>query len=186
MNLTPTQKKWLAWIIVALVILSVNTYLGVSYPTPDPPDEPVELGTTHFTNLSAEDLTATDDLVVADDATISGDLSVIGAIAAGGTNTLDLVILEHTALTVTTTTITPTHSFYSLDSTGAATITLAASGTEGQLLILINDDANAVVIADTNLISADGSAITLTNADDMVVLIYQDDKWHEIASPDGS
>jgi len=193
MNITPVQKKWIAWILVALVIFGVNTYLGVSYPIPEPPAEAiVELGTTHFTDLEAEDITATDDLTVTDDAAVGGDLGVtgdlglIGDFAAAGKNTLDLVIFDHTALTATTTTITPTHTFYSLDTAAAVTITLAASGTEGQLLVLINDDANALVIADTNLVSADGNAITLSNADDTAIFIYQDSKWHELASLDGS
>ena len=195
--MTNKQKQWLAWGIVALVITLVSTFLGVKYPIPEPPypfgaEDIVALGTTHFTNISAEDITATDDLTVTDDTTltddaaIGGDLTLTGALAAGGTNTLDLIIFEHTALTATTTTITPTHTFYSLDTAGAVTITLAASGTEGQLLILINDDANATIIADTNLVSADGNAITMTNADDTAILIYQDDKWHELASLDGS
>lgn len=193
MKLTPDQKKWAAWILVALVIFSVNTYFGVTYPIPEPPAEDfITLGTTHFTNIEAEDITATDcltvtnDLVVTDDSTFGGDLTLTGAFASGGSNTLDVVIFESTDLTATTTTITPTHTFYSLDTAAAVTITLAASGTEGQLLILLNDDANATIIADTNLVSVDGNAITLTNADDMAILIYQDSKWHEIASPDGS
>lgn len=196
--MTTKQTKMLGWLLVVAAIIAA-TFLGVKYPIPAPPDdEIVALGTTHFTNLEAEDITATDDLVVTDDSTltddvaIGGDLTLTGALAltgaftAGGSNTLDIVIFEHTALTATTTTITPTHTFYSLDTAAAVTITLAASGTEGQLLILINDDANATIIADTNLISADGNAITMTNADDMAILIYQDSKWHEIASPDGS
>lgn len=201
--MTVKQTKMLGWLLVWLLVviatIATTFLLGVKYPIPAPPgDEIVALGTTHFTNVEAEDITATDDLVVTDDSTLTddvsvgGDLSVTGATAltgnvtAAGSNTLDLVIFEHTALTATTTTITPTHTFYSLDTAAAVTITLAASGTEGQLLILINDDANATIIADTNLVSADGNAITMTNADDMAILIYQDDKWHEIASPDGS
>lgn len=193
-SIAPKWRQLFAWSIAATVLTAVALYAGVTYPIPPAPvfespvpaDEIVTLGTTHFTNIEAEDITATDDLVVTDDTTLGGDLALTGALAAGGSNTLDLVIFEHTALTVTTTTITPTHTFYSLDSSAAATITLAASGTEGQLLVLINDDANAVIIADTNLVSADGNAITMTNADDTAILIYQDDKWHELASLDGS
>jgi len=77
-------------------------------------------------------------------------------------------------------TITPTVTVYSLDTSGAVTITLAASADEGQLLVLINDDANATIIADTNLASSDGNAITLTAADDIAVFIYQDAVWHEL------
>ena len=186
-----------ALLVLISVVLSIALSLATQaiYPNAPPPtdDTIVSLGTSHFTNLEAQDITATDDLTVTDDASIGGDLTLTGALAltgafaSGGSNTLDLVIFEHTALTVTNgSTLTPTHTFYSLDTAAAVTITLAASATEGQLLVLINDDANATIIADTNLASADGNKITMTNADDMAILIYQDSKWHEIASPDGS
>jgi hypothetical protein len=212
--MTDTQSKWLAWVIVAVAVLVVG-YMGVKYPLPEPPADDVEvLGMSHLsglditgneTDMLVVDQTSTGDIVefqdndsvvwrLADGGAVTAmgaqdfdsTLNVDGSVTLGGSNTLDLVIFEHTALTATTTTITPTHTFYSLDTAAAVTITLAASGVEGQLLILINDDANATIIADTNLVSADGSAITMTDADDMAVLIYQDDKWHEIASPNGS
>ena len=44
----------------------------------------------------------------------------------------------------------------------------------------INDDANAVVIADANLRSSDGAAITLTAANDIAVFVYQDSEWNEL------
>jgi len=77
-------------------------------------------------------------------------------------------------------TITPTVTVYSLDTSGAVTVTLAASADEGQLLVLINDDANATIIADTNLRSSDGNAITLAGAYDIAVFIYQDSEWLEL------
>jgi hypothetical protein len=49
--------------------------VGAGVPTV-PGDVMQSLGTTHFTNISAEDLTATDDLVVTDDADIGGSLTV--------------------------------------------------------------------------------------------------------------
>jgi len=83
-------------------------------------------------------------------------------------------------------TITPTVTVYALDTTGAVTITLAASADEGQLLILLNDDANAVLINDTNLRSSDGNAITLAGAHDAGVFIYQDSEWWELLTIAGS
>lgn len=79
-------------------------------------------------------------------------------------------------------TITPTYTIYALDTSGAVTITLAASADEGQLLLLINDDANATIIADTNLRSSDGNAITLAGAYDVALFVYQDSEWLLIAS----
>lgn len=61
MNITPTQKKWLAWILVALVIFAVNTYLGVTYPTPDPPTDPIFAETIQ---TSTHTLTATGPLTI--------------------------------------------------------------------------------------------------------------------------
>ena len=50
-----SQKRSLAWIIVAAVIVAVQIFLGVSYPVPPPQLEDEEagvaLGTTHFTAL---------------------------------------------------------------------------------------------------------------------------------------
>jgi hypothetical protein len=46
------------------------------------------LGTTHFTNVSAEDLTATDDLTVTDDASIGGAATITDDLAVGGDATV--------------------------------------------------------------------------------------------------
>jgi len=106
-----------------------------------------------------------------------GELNVVGEMDIGG-----LFRPSFTDLTVSDgDTITPTYTVYALDTSGAVTITLAASADEGQLLILINDDANATVIADTNLRSSDGNAITLAGAYDIVMFVYQDAEWIELA-----
>ena len=76
--------------------------------------------------------------------------------------------------------LTPTVMVYALDSSGAVTMTLAASASEGQLLILIGDDANAIVINDTNVRTSTGAALTL-NQYDVVMWVYQDAEWIEIA-----
>lgn len=82
-------------------------------------------------------------------------------------------------------TLTPTVTVYALDSAGAVTMTLAASGTEGQLLILIGDDANDITIADTNIRTNDGNAQVL-NQYDVLMLVYQDSEWIEISNSDNS
>lgn len=76
-------------------------------------------------------------------------------------------------------TLTPTLSTYALDSAGAVTMTLAASGTEGQFLVLIGDDANDIIIADTNVRTSTGAALTL-NQYDVVGFVYQDSEWLEL------
>ena len=59
------QKRWVAYGIVAVAVI-IAALLGMRYPMPEPPGEVVALGTTHFTNVEAEDITATDDLTVGD------------------------------------------------------------------------------------------------------------------------
>ena len=82
-------------------------------------------------------------------------------------------------------TLTPTVTVYALDSAGAVTMTLAASGVEGQLLILIGDDANDITINDTNIRTNDGAAQVL-NQYDVLMLVYQDSEWIEISNSDNS
>lgn len=56
-------------------------------------------GTTHFTNLQAEDITATDDLVVTDDASVGGNLAVTGTITGfSGENVTVAATLDSTCI----------------------------------------------------------------------------------------
>lgn len=82
-------------------------------------------------------------------------------------------------------TVTPTYTTYALDSAGNVTITLAATGTEGQLLILIGDDANDITINDTNVRTNNGAAQVL-NAYDVIMWVYQDSEWIEISESNNS
>lgn len=85
-------------VVVGLVIGGAHSFFLISAPpggTLPPggiplPDEDIiiPLGTTHFTNLEAEDVTATDDLAVTDDGSIGGDLTVGGTISGGGAFTV--------------------------------------------------------------------------------------------------
>jgi hypothetical protein len=184
-NLTEHQKQWIAWGISTIVVLALSLTLGIKYPLPTPPEElpdpVIALGTTHFTNVEAEDLTATDDLTVTDDSTLTDDVTV------GGDLTVSTGFFPSFAdVTVTANYyLTPTKTIYALDSSGAVSLTLQATGTEGQILILIGDDANNVTVNDTNLRSNDGSEQVL-NAYDVLMLVYQDDEWIEISESNDS
>lgn len=114
--------------------------------------------------------------------TQTGNLALTGDIAlTGGLDLSGLLQTSFTNYTVTDgLTITPTVTTYALDTAGAVTITLAASADEGQLLILINDDANATIIADTNVRTSTGSALTMAGAHDILVFIFQDSEWLEL------
>lgn len=75
-------KKHTSWFILAALTIIINLAFGMRYPLPRPDtaiDPVVELGTTNFTDLEAEDITATDDLTVTDDASVGGDLTVTGS-----------------------------------------------------------------------------------------------------------
>jgi len=75
--------------------------------------------------------------------------------------------------------LTATVMVYALDSGGNVTMTLGAVGSEGQTLTLIGDDANTITIADTNIRTSDGNAITLGQYD-VAMFVYQDSEWLEL------
>ena len=112
----------------------------------------------------------------------TGDLALTGDIAlTGGLDLSGLLQTSFDNLTVTNGYIlTPTLTTYALDTAGAVTITLGTTADEGQLLILINDDANATIIADTNVRTSTGGAITLAGAYDIIVFIFQDAEWIQL------
>jgi len=115
------------------------------------PAEPA--GISHFTNLYAEDLTATDDLTVGDDATVTGDLTVggdqtlTGALSAADlTATDDLTVGDDATVTG------------DLTLGGAATITGALSAAD----LTATDD---LTVGDDATITGDltlGGAATIT------------------------
>jgi hypothetical protein len=127
------------------------------------------------------------DLGVAGDAEVDGALDVDGtANVAGAVTFQGAFYSSFTDLAVSNgDTITPTYTTYALDSSGAVTVTLAASAQEGQLLVLIGDDANDITIADTNIRTNDGNAQVL-NQYDVLMLVYQDSEWIEISNSDNS
>jgi len=181
MNLKPEYKEKLvqaftAFIIVVISVIAsmfADTLMEIGQPPISPiatPEAIVQLGTTNFDDMELSgDLTVGDDLTVTDDASIDGDLTLSG-----------LTYNSFTNLTITNGyVLTPTKTVYALDSASAVTLTLAASASEGQPLILIGDDANNVTIADTNLRSHDGAALVLGQYD-VAMLVYQDAEWIQL------
>lgn len=164
------------------------------------------MGTTHFTNIEAEDITATDDLAVTDDAAITGlatvgetlgvtgNTTLEGTLAVTGAATLsnDLTVddtfnLDENASTLASTqTLTPTMTYYQMSPATTLTLTLATgSATEGDFLILQSIVATDTVIVDTTC-TVGGGNITLGTAGDMALFIFGNSLWCEIASPDNS
>lgn len=118
-----------------------------------------------------------DSLTVNGNATITGTSNLVGDTTLGG---LLLSSFSNVTIDVAGEVLTPTKTAYALDSSGAITMTLAASGSEGQLLVLMGDDNNTVTINDTNIRSSDGNAIDIGQYD-TVIFVYQDSEWLEIA-----
>jgi len=167
MNLTEKQKQWIAWVAVALVMALISTLFGVNYPIPEPPtfqspldDQVIVMGTTHFTNISAEDVTATDDLSVTDDATIGGDMTVSGT-ASWGCSTS--TITNNLALTGTLEVTGTTACNSTLDVDGATTLNSAldvdGNITSGTGAITITDSLNVTDTVDfDSTLNVDGAA----------------------------
>lgn len=177
--MTNSQKRNYTRATVILVLTAVIALLVTRYFTPAPPDtDIVSLGTSHFTNISAEDITATDDLSVTNDASIGGDMTVTGSTSFGSGT-----IFNSTTITATTQTITPTtYTAYRLNSAAEITVTLAACSSDGQLLVLYGEDNNTINLVSTNLKSATSSIAQY----DTVTYICLSDEWIEIATSTNS
>ncbi len=110
-------------------------------------------------------------------ARLDGGVDVIGDLTISNGLFLpsfdDLTVNDGDWITPTTLTV------YALDSGGAVTITLGACSNEGQFLYLIGDDANDIIINDTNVRTSDGNAVTI-NQWDIVAWVCQDVEWLEL------
>lgn len=93
-----------------------------------------------------------------------GNIETAGDLTAAGSTTFD----EAAGTITATQTLTPTATFYQLDPSAEITITLAPCSSAGQMLILYNDDAQTVNIADSDLLPA--GAFTMTQHDIFVGL----------------
>ena len=147
----------------------------------------IDGGVTNIGGGTPDVAAGDNDLYVTADLEVDGALDADSTANIAGVLTLQGLLLSSGAdLTVTDGyTLTPTVTTYNLDSAGAVTMTLAASGTEWQLLILVGDDANDITINDTNLRSNDGAAQVL-NAYDVLMLVYIDSEWVEISESNDS
>lgn len=113
---------------------------------------------------------STGSVQVNDDAVVTGTLTVQGVLFPSFANE---TITDGEL-------VTPTYTVYALDSAAAVTLTLQATGTEGQVLILIGDDNFTITINDTNTRTSDGNAATLGQYD-VIMWVYQDAEWIQIS-----
>lgn len=109
---------------------------------------------------------------------LTGDLTVAGDVATSGALTLGRSDITPTAGQ----TITPqgNYSMYTINSSGAVSITLAAPTQAGQILILYGDDNNTITVNDTNIRSTDGNAVTLGQYD-VVLWVSTATEWIHVA-----
>ena len=183
-----TQR--IAWLILATVITALSIFLGVTFPVPPAAEDTqiVELGTTHFTNLQAEDVISTDDvtvgddLSVTDDATISDDLTADVITATGDlVGSSDLRFVAQTSITATNgNPITATGTYQPLTAAGTVTPTLAV-GTAGDLLVLINAGSNNIVFEDAGTLKLTNDPITLGQYDSLT-LWCDGTNWIQVSS----
>lgn len=108
--------------------------------------------------------------------------------AVGDTNFTNLVLSG--ALTVGRSDITPTagetitpqgnYSMYTINASGAVSVTLAAPTVAGQVLLLYGDDNQTITINDTNVRTSTGNAVTLGQYD-VSLWISTATEWIEVA-----
>lgn len=113
---------------------------------------------------------------------LTGDHSVSGTQGVTGNQTLSALAI-HSSTTVTVTdglTITPTTSLQIWDAGGAVTVTLAACSNTGQVLYTYGNDAQTITVADTNILTTDGNAVTLGQYD-IIEWLCVSTKWVHIA-----
>jgi hypothetical protein len=233
MKLSQTQRQWLAFAIVAVVLSAVSIFLGVTYPVPPAPgaapgaNEITSLGTTYFKNLAIsgtelidgsansiqltvrgyttqtagllvfENSAGTDELTLSNAGAlfVNGTADLRGNLSdGGGTFTVadiaevtddttfdESVIYASTAITPSNlSTLTVDKTFYIVNSSTNVTFTLGTSGAvAGQMLILYFDDNHSVIIADTNVRTTTGGALTMGQYD-VVGWIYSGAAWVEL------
>jgi hypothetical protein len=113
-------------------------------------------------------------------AVLGSTLAVTGTTSANGGLTAKNIIATANAVTVTNNQIiTPTYTFYNLSAASGVTITLGAACTDGQLLYLRGDDNQTITIADSNIYTTDGNALTLGQYD-MAGWLCTGNKWLEL------
>ena len=172
MNLTEKQKQWLAWLLIVLVTAGASTFLGVNYPLPQPPvftevdDEIIALGTTHFTCLEAEGITATDNLTVTNDGTVGGDFTVTGTASWGcADQTIDGTLLVSDTLTAQDLYITDTVEIIGNASLSGTTHLSGTVLVTGTLSAASSIDANAGMTIDGGVTNIGGGTPGLAAGD---------------------
>lgn len=137
-------------------------------------------------SMTAPDVTVSDDLAVTDAATVGGALAVTGNASMAGTLavigdvafTADVVLPAQATQTVTTSaTFTPTGALQRITAVGSATPVLG-SGSDGQVVILLNTGAQAITLADTTGQTLAGNWVG--GQWDTLTLVWYGTGWFEL------
>ena len=164
-------------LISVIIVIALVTFVGVRFPTEQQNDESAQLG---MTNLTALTLDETLD--------VTGATSLSSTLNVTDTSTFDgeFIFTKQEITPTTGSTLTPTATFYIINTSGEVTITLGTTGAvAGQLLILYGKDANNVTIADTDILTTTGNALVIGQYD-IAVFVYNGTAWVELLLADDS
>jgi cytoskeletal protein CcmA (bactofilin family) len=117
----------------------------------------------------------------------AGVLSIEGALTLQNDETIanstDGLITLGGGLQFSTTSITDTQTitplastFYTINSSGAASITMTACSAAGQIVFMYGDDANNVTVPDSNIRTSDGNAVVFDQYD-LVTWMCSGSEW---------
>lgn len=122
-------------------------------------------------------VSAADALYVSGEASVGGELTTLGDVTmAQGLGLSGVLNMGDVTYELTgTQTLTPTASYYVISPTAAVTVTLG-DGSGGDWLVLTNITSNDAVIADSNVRTATGGAITLGQYD-VCTLLFTGVEW---------
>lgn len=203
MNLSNTQKRWLAWGLVAAAI-AIAAILGVLYPVPAPP---ADIGTLGGYNVPIYIEQGGKKLVAASggeiemrsgstlDSQSGATVGFGGAVTASSSVDVSGVIYARSNLAMygkyvdvpvsiiptNGMTLVPTGTMYLMTPAGGVTITLGTSGiAAGTSLTLYNTAAQNAIIADTNIRTSTGAALTMGQYD-ITVWKFSGTEWIEVA-----
>ena len=190
-----TKSEFWKLISVIVVIALVVTFVEIRFPFSKQDDGAAQLGMTNLTALTLDETldvtgaTSLGDTLDVTGATSLGDaLDVTGATSLSSTlnvtdtSTFDgeFIFTKQEITPTTGSTLTPTATFYIINTSGAVTITLGTTGAvAGQLLILYGKDANNVTIADTDILTTTGNALVIGQYD-IAVFVYNGTAWVEL------
>jgi hypothetical protein len=148
------NSRWFPSVVMA-IILALGGTVGGLYLA----DAPMAQGATNF-----------DSLVLSSDLTVGGNATIAGTTV----NTVSSITPANGS------TLTVSSAFYQVNSSGNVTITLGTTGAvSGQIVYLYGDDANTVLIADTNVRTSSGGALSLGQYD-IAGFIFNGTDWIEL------